>query len=168
MKNTIGLTILGILISIPLSLLAENSITSEIESLLNFQDSPRYVLPTVPTTTMDGIDYKCLSVKEWKEVLQISNSFHGLYDWRLQVHSILLAQRDIVMAYELKISSYEQSMATHEANRDYLSTRLDNEKTWNLKLNRSKGFEILAWKIVAGLELAAIVAMSVAVVTKKE
>jgi hypothetical protein len=158
MKNIIFI----ILFLIPVSALAKDSVVKEIDVLLDFQDSPRYVLPSVPTTEIDGTLYKCLTVDEWKTVLQISNSFHGLYDWRLQVHSILLAQQDIVMAYELKISSYEQSMATHEANRDYLSTRLDNEKTWNLKLNKSKGIEILAWKIVAGLELAAIVAMSVA------
>lgn len=167
MRNIIGLIVATIMCIIPVISEAKESFIQEIDVLLNFQDSPRYVLPLVPTTNMGGTSYKCLTVNEWKTVLQISNAFHSLYDWRLQVHSILLAQRDIVMAYELKISSYEQSVATHEANRDYLSTRLNNEQAWSLKLNRSKGLEILAWKIVAGLELAAIVAMSVAVVVKE-
>ena len=166
MKNIIGLIILMTLFIAPTLSRAEDSALKEIDALLNFQDSPRYVLPTVPTTSMDGSDYKCLSVKEWQTVLQISNSFHGLYDWRLQVHSILLAQRDIIMAYELKISSYEQTAAIHEANEDYLSARLDKEKEWSLKLSRSKGLEVLSWKIVAGLELVAIVVVTVAGVMK--
>lgn len=166
MKNIIGLTILGILLVLPSSSWAEDFALKEIDILLNFEDSPRYVLPTVTTTTMDGSTYKCLTVKEWQTVLQISNSFHGLYDWRLKVHSILKAQRDIILGYELKISSYEQTVATHEANRDYLAARLDKEKEWSLKLNKSKGLEILSWKIVAGLELVAIVVVTVVGVVK--
>ena len=166
MKNIIGLIILPILFMIPTLSSAEESTSEEINVLLDYPISPRYVLPVISTTEINGTSYKCLSTEEWKTVLQISNAFQGLYDWRLQVHSILLAQRDIVLAFELKISSYEQTVATHEANRDYLSTRLDNEKTWNLKLNRSKGIEIVAWKIVAGLELVAILVVSVAGVVR--
>lgn len=166
MKSIIGLIILGTLFTIPISSWAEDSASTEIDALLNFQVSPRYVLPTVPTTTKDGSNYKCLSTEEWKTVLLITNEFHGLYDWRLKVYSVLQAQHDIIKSYELKITSYEASLEIHESDRDYLSTRLDKEQQWAIKLDKSKGYEILAWKIAAGLELLAIVAGAVVVVVK--
>ena len=100
-----------------------------------------------------------MNTEEWKTVLLITHEFNGLYDWRLQVYSVLRAQQDIITSYELKISSYEASLKIHESDRTYLSTRLDKEQ-------KSKGLEILAWKIAAGLELLAIVAGAVVVVAK--
>jgi hypothetical protein len=139
---------------------------SEIQTLLDVDMGPRYTMPSVPTTTVDGQQVKCLSTSDWKTVLLITNAFHGLYDWRLEVHSILRAQADIITAYELKISSYEASLKIHESDRDYLTTRLDKEKDWALKLEKSKGVEIMIWKITAGLELAAIVATSIVIAVK--
>ena len=172
-KSTIGL--IAILVGtlawvLPLSTQAQepvpSSASSLIQPLLDYPSGPRYSLPDIPSTQSDGEPVKCLNTSQWKTVILITNEFHGLYDWRLEVHSVLRAQQDIVTAYELKMSSYEESLKIHASDRTYLTTRLDKEKAWALKLERSKGLEILAWKIVAGLELVAIVAMSVTVVVK--
>lgn len=166
MKNIIGLIVLVASFGISVCALAQDSATAEIDALLNFQVSPRYALPQAAVRDIDGEKLWCLDVEQRKTVMLMASEFHGLYDWRLKVYSILRAQRDILQSYELKISSYEASLKVHESDRDYLTTRLDKEEQWGIRLEKSKGYEILAWKIAAGLELLAIVAGAVVVVVK--
>ena len=167
MKNIIGLIVLVISCLASASAWAQHSNSaSEIDALLNFQVSPRYVLPQAPVREVDGEKLWCLDVEQRKTVMLITSEFHGLYDWRLKVYSILRAQQDIIRSYELKISSYEASLKVHESDRDYLTTRLDKEEQWGIRLEKSKGYEILAWKIAAGLELVAIVAGAVVIAVK--
>lgn len=92
---------------------------------VSLASQPRYTLPTVPTTQIDGVDCKCLNTDQWRQVLLMANAYKGLYDWRLKIEGTLEAHAKVITAYELQIKNYKNILTLKDNHIDYLK---DNVK----------------------------------------
>lgn len=108
---------------------------------------PRYTLPTVPTIVKDGdkltckldghefecmedrVEYKLVSLEQWKLILLLSNQNKGLYDWRLQIQGVLDAHQQQINSYELLLKGKDQLLKIKDRDIEYYMTRLKQQTT---------------------------------------
>lgn len=93
-------------------------------SSVSLANEPRYALPTVPTTAIDGVDHKCLRVSQWQQVILMANAYKGLYDWRLKIEGTLDAHAKVITAYELQITNYKNIILLKDRHLEYLNANV--------------------------------------------
>lgn len=137
--------------------------------LLMFLASPAYAddnpystlreLPVPTIQTVNGTQQACVDTDGWKKVMLIAVDYRGLFFWRLEILGVLSAHEQIVTAYELKISSYADTLKVLQAERSYLNTRVHElEDALNKRELANKLERYLAWGLVVveGIALGAL------------
>jgi len=115
----------------------------------DFIPGPRYNLPKVETTVLDGANYKCLSTPQWQRVILLGSEYHGLYDSRLELQGVIAAQADVRKAYELRIQGFQHTIKILQADRKYLNTRvLDTAKTAQKKILRERIEKYILYAVI--------------------
>lgn len=121
-----------------------------------------YRLPMPTIQEVDGDKLMCTTAKGWQKVMLIANDYQGLYMWRLQIEGALAAHDDIILGYELKISSYESSLKLLQSERDYQKTRVGELESALLKGNSGHKVEkFLMWGVIL-IESVALGALGIA------
>lgn len=111
---------------------------------------PRYTLPSVDTSTVEGVPMKCLDVKQWQRVILIASEYQGLYDWRLETLGTLNAYQLNDQGYERIISNYKLQLKMLQDDRTYLQLRLKDEADANIRKRKSFRIESgIKWGIIA-------------------
>jgi len=119
-------------------------------------------LPTPSIQEIDGEKLMCTTAKGWQKVMLIAVDYRGLYMWRLEIQGVLTAHDAIIQAYELKISSYEATIKTLQAERSYQKTRVGELETVLFTGGKSYKIEkMLMWGVIL-IETIAIGALGVA------
>ena len=115
----------------------------------DFVPGPRYNLPKVETTVLEGANYKCLNTPQWQKVLLIGSEYHGLYDSRLELQGAVKAHADIEQAYVLRIQGLKGTIKTLQADRKYLNTRvLDTVKSAQKQVLRERIEKYILYAII--------------------
>ncbi len=115
----------------------------------DFIPGPRYNLPKVETTVLDGTNHKCLNTSQWQRVILIGSEYHGLYDSRLELQGAISAQADVRAAYELRIQGFQHTIKVLQADRKYLNTRvLDTAKNAQKKILRERIEKYILYAVI--------------------
>lgn len=119
---------------------------------------PRATLPTVETVVVkDGVlqtplpdgEYKILNIPQWRQTLQLSSAYLGLYNWRLTTEGTLKTYDGTVRAYDTAIVNYKAQILTLKDDREYLQLRLGQEL--NANKQRRQSFKIekgIMWGVI--------------------
>lgn len=125
---------------------------------------PYTTLHTLPTPTIqevNGEQLMCTTAKGWQKTLLLANDYRGLYMWRLKIEGVLDAHQEVITAYELKITSYEDTIKLLQENRNYQKTRVGELESALLSGGKGHKVEkILMWGVIL-LETVAIGALGV-------
>jgi len=106
----------------------------------------RYRLPEVKTNVNGE---KCLNVEQWKAVLIVGSEYKRLFDWRLEIDSVVTEYGMLELAYMEITAGYQKQIEYLETERDSLRLRLKDSEDLSLKLQ--KGYRIekgFMWAVI--------------------
>lgn len=95
----------------------------------------RIALPVVETTQYGpngpvrnglraGVEYKCLELEPWKQVLAVGIAYKGLYDWRLEIQGLIRGLLYIVEQQDALMMNYQLQLKVYKDDRAYLQLRI--------------------------------------------
>ena len=85
----------------------------------------RIKLPEVQNVKIDGQEMKCFNVEQYKTVILIASEYKGLFEWKEKTIDTLKLYELQIKGYENTILHYESIMDVQEADRNYLSDRVE-------------------------------------------
>ena len=121
----------------------------------------RLYLPNIPVTTVNNKPMVCADVEQWRAMLLVASEYNRLYDLNATNEGTMADYQLMTQTYDQRVAGLKDMVATLTTERDYLRVRVNEEHVYNLKLNDSIKMNALGWKITAGTELAAIIALSI-------
>ena len=127
---------------------------------VGFQDErepsrTRYLLPEIKTNEA-GV--KCLNTQQWQRVILIAGEYQSLFNWRLEVETVLLRYVGLEEAFELHLRNLKEQVVALKDDRSYLHLRLDqSEKTIAKQRNSFK----LDTALLVGTAIVAIIVVTV-------
>lgn len=111
-------------------------------------------------------DYKCFSTKEYKEILLFANEYQALYDWRVDHEVILNTFKMMGEIYDTRIGNFVEQVSYLKTERNSLVSQIASDHKYILRLKEQEGRASLGWKIVAGIEMVGLVALSITAAVK--
>lgn len=122
---------------------------------------PMLRLPAGEITTIGKVSYTCFNVKEYKDLLLLANDYQALYDWKLKTQAIARTWQDLDKVYNERINNVKDQIQLLRMDREGLLKKITEQDKYILNLQRQKDINVLGWKVVAGLELLGILALSI-------
>lgn len=111
-------------------------------------------------------DYKCFATPEYKELLLITNEYQALYDWRVDHEIILNTFKMMGEIYDTRIENFTEQVSYLKNERNSLVAQITSDHKYILRLKEQEGRSSLGWKIVAGIEMVGLVALSITAAVK--
>lgn len=123
-------------------------------------------LPEGMDYRIDKQDYKCYSVKEYRNLLIFATEYQALYDWRVDNEVILGTFKMMGQIYDTRINNFKEQINYLKAERSGLVKQISSDQQYILRLKEQEGRSSLGWKIVAGIEMVGLVALSITAAVK--
>jgi hypothetical protein len=123
-------------------------------------------LPEGMDYRVDKQDYKCYSVKEYQSILLLANEYQALYDWRVDHEVTLRTFKLMGETYDTRIENFKEQIAYLKGERSNFVQQLAADQQYILRLKTQETRASLGWKIVAGIEMVGLVALSITAAVK--
>jgi len=123
--------------------------------------------PKVPTKTVDGANYRCFNLDEYKTLARIYQDYKSL--WRqARLMSLELSNVDRQLKLRMEEVTLWKELSTDlDEDRKFLSSALDDEYESRLKLEKSQRFRTnFLWGVIVVESLALAVLGTVAYTAK--
>jgi uncharacterized protein YeeX (DUF496 family) len=123
-------------------------------------------LPDGMTYQIGKQDYKCFSTPEYKDLLLLTNEYQALYDWRVDHEIILNTFKMMGEIYDTRVDNFTEQVSFLKTERNSLVAQIKSDHKYILRLKEQEGRASIGWKIVAGIEMAGLVALSITAAVK--
>ena len=127
---------------------------------------PKMRLPDGMDYRVDKQDYKCYAVNEYKTLVLLSNEYQALYDWRVDHEVMLRTFKLMGDTYDTRIANFKEQVASLKGERSMFVKQLSADQQYILQLKTQETRASLGWKIVAGIEMVGLVALSITAAVK--
>jgi len=125
-----------------------------------FSDERLY-LPDVPITKKGTEDVRCANTEQWRDVLLLANEYVRLYELDKVAEGTMSDYTMLTATYDQRVKNLKDEVSFLKTERDYLRARVEDERKYNLQLDKDFKHYAIGWKVTAGVELAAIIALSI-------
>ena len=109
---------------------------------------------------IDGQAHKCFAVKEYQSLLSYATEYQALYDWRIDHEVMLNTFKLMGQVYDDRITNFKEQIGYLKSERGILVKQITEDQKNILELKSQSNRESLGWKIIAGIEMAGLVALA--------
>jgi hypothetical protein len=121
----------------------------------------RMYLPDVPSTKRGTEDVRCANTEQWRDILLLANEYVRLYELNKVAEGTMSDYSILTATYDQRVKNLKDEVSFLKTERDYLRARVEDERKYNLQLDKDFKHYASGWKVTAGVELAAIIALSI-------
>jgi len=115
-------------------------------------------MPTGKIIELEGVSYKAFTLDEWKQVGLLAADYVWLFNRHSLVDQQYKLQLEMSDLYELRQQNCTARLKILETDRDFWKVRVKEEQKFRLKSHTAS----VIYQVVMGVELAAIIAMGLA------
>ena len=109
-----------------------------------------YEMPVGTTLKVDGVEYKAFTLKEWKQVGHLVESYHGLWDHVIELEEQHFSLLSEIENYETRLALWQEEIEFQKDRGNQLSLMYDQEvKLRGSTYNSYRKTSWIPWTLVA-------------------